>query len=167
MFAHRVLLIVGSPAGAVFSENTIGCQGSALITDENGMNYNIDAEDVRVTVPRNGSAQWQGSTGTPVHNHSGEIFLDLGLFDVPIDDWGSANVNELSANGTASLPDALGYAPPGIYAVAGFHEGDEGRCSGRIEIELEGEGNTWLFIVIGATILFGLGTFWAGFPKGA
>lgn len=156
-----------TPALAVFSENDIGCAGSAVITDPDGKTYNIDAEDTRVTIPREGSASWEGSTAGPVHNHSGEIFLDFDLFDVGIDSWGSPNDgDDTEAAGVANMPQELKWAPPGIYTVAGSHSGDEGSCSGRVEIVLGEGGDVWKYALLALTALFFGGFVWSGFAKG-
>lgn len=133
------LALAAGTAAAAFTSNNIGCSGKAVIRYEGGAGVMVDANDARITIreePR--SAEWKGATGVPVHNHHGEVFLDLGLADVPLGDWGSENKkDETKASGTKGL-SAFWAAPPGIYAVAGSHTGDEGTCTGRVEVVYEG-----------------------------
>lgn len=149
-----------APAGATFDENTIGCAGSATITDDDGATYDIDADDDRVVVPRVGSAAWQGSIATVTHNHSGEVRLELGPASVTVGEWGPAENagDKSSASGTQELPEALANVPTGRYDVSGFHQGDEGRCSGSVTVEFEGSPfDTPIGVVTaGLTLLTGL-----------
>ena len=132
---------IAAPAAAEFSENTIGCAGSAVITSDDGETYEVDAEDETVEVPRDGEAAWEGSISTVTHNHSGEVVLEVGPFgEVPLGDWGpSENADdESSASGVKELPAILEQVPAGSYDVSGFHEGDEGRCAGSVTVEIDG-----------------------------
>jgi hypothetical protein len=114
-----------------------------------------------------GTVRWRGATDEVVHNHNGEIVVDTGLSDIPIDDWGSANKkNETRKRGTEELPTILKYLPPGTYLVSGSHSGDEGSCAGEIEITLEGGGidTAWKIGGVGLTVLALLGLISAGRP---
>lgn len=126
------LIFGAAPASAIFTQNTIGCSGSATITDSDGNTYQGNADDVSVEVPREGVADWRGSISTVTHNHSGEVNLALGPVDIQLGKWGpSRNADdESSSSGTKEIPEALQYVLPGEYVVSGFHQGDEGRCAG-------------------------------------
>lgn len=135
-----IALCAATPASAEFTENTIGCAGSAVVTSDDGETYEVDATDSTVEVPRSGSAEWEGSIQTVTHDHSGEIRLDVGFLSVTVGDWGpSENANdESSATGVEKLPTILEQVPAGTYDVSGFHEGDEGRCAGKVTVEVDG-----------------------------
>jgi hypothetical protein len=128
------------PAGAVFTENTIGCDGSAVITDDKGVTTNVNASDSTVKVPRKGSASYQGVVGTVTHNHFGEVKMKLAVFDIPLGSWGkSANAGNANKKvGVKKIPAAVEQLPAGKYVVSGFHQGDEGRCAGEVTVDLEG-----------------------------
>lgn len=161
-------LVFAAPAMATFNENNIGCKGSAKVVGDDGTRVTVNAEDARVVIPRKGIAKWRGSTGPAVHNHHGMVFLDLGVADMTLGTWGSENEkDEKSKKGTKTLPSNLEFAPPGIYAVAGFHEGDEGSCSGRVELELaNGERDVmWQGGAAVMTLLAGFGTVRSGFRR--
>jgi hypothetical protein len=159
-------MMVGAPAGAEFGENSIGCSGRALVTDDEGETYDIDAEDSEVVVPRSGSAQWEGSIETVTHNHSGEVVLEVGPMSVGLGDWGpSENDNdEASANGVKEIPEILEQVPAGKYDVSGFHQGDEGRCAGAVTVEVDGSPfdtiagvvNAGLTLLTGALLLIAM-----------
>lgn len=133
-------MLGAAPAGASFDDNTIGCDGAAALTADDGKQTTVRASDDEVAVPRSGTAAWQGSIATVTHNHRGAVDLALGPFSIQLDQWGpSRNVkDEASATGTKEIPSAVGSIPPGRYVVSGFHEGDEGRCSGSVIVVIEG-----------------------------
>lgn len=130
---------LAGPAAAVLTENTVGCSGSAVITDPDGETYEADARDVSVEVPREGVASWKGSIGTVTHNHFGEVNLAVGPLDVQLGDWGpSRNADdESSSEGVEEIPDVLRYVVPGEYVVSGFHQGDEGGCKGHVVVAVD------------------------------
>jgi hypothetical protein len=134
------LFFAAAPAAAVFTSNTVGCAGSAVITDDKGATTSINANDTTVKVPNNGSAAWQGSVGTTTHNHSGKVTLKFGLFDIPLGDWGiSPNAgNSNRSSGIKEIPAAVKQLPVGKYVVEGHHKGDEGGCAGKVTVEVEG-----------------------------
>lgn len=139
--AALVFLGWASPAGAVFEQNTIGCAGSAVITDPDGATYDVDAEDVAVDVPREGTAAYEGSIDVTTHNHVGAVDLDLGgQISVEMGSWGPSrnDGDETTDSGTKVLPDVLKIVPPGSYDVHGFHRGDEGLCVGSVRVNLLG-----------------------------
>jgi hypothetical protein len=135
-----VLLVSAAPASATFTKNTVGCKGSAVITDKDGKTFSIDAADSKVKVPKEGSAAWQGSLGTVTHNHSGSVSLKVGLAKIELGSWGpSANAsNQGSQSGVKEIPAAVKQLLPGKYVVSGSHNGDEGGCAGSIVVEVEG-----------------------------
>lgn len=135
------VVLFASPAGAVIEPpNTIGCSGSARITDDDGKVFNADAADTKVVVPRSGSAAWEGSLGTVTHNHFGAVNLELGPTTIELGSWGVSknDKDEKDRSGVRDLPSTLGGVPPGRYVVSGYHQGDEGRCEGFVEIEVQG-----------------------------
>ena len=140
MAATSAVVLWSPPAAAEFTENDIGCDGSAVIESDDGDTFDVNASDSVVEVPRDGTATWQGSVSAPTHNHFGEIVLRVGPLSVPVDDWGvSENANdESAANGVEELPSELSLVPPGRYRVEGFHDSDEGRCAGFVDVEVEG-----------------------------
>ena len=163
------LLLQARPAHATFTENEIGCRASAIIRDEDGKTTRVNAQDAKATLPREGTVRWTGSTAEPVHNHSGEIGLDLGLDTVPIESWGSANnKDETAKSDREEIPAVLKYLPPGKYLIAGSHSGDEGSCAGEIEVTLEGGtiDTVWKVGGVALTVLMGLGLISAGRPRG-
>jgi hypothetical protein len=166
--ATGVLVLVQSAvASTTITEDDIGCSGSADITSDDGEKTHIDAEDAEATVPREGTVRWRGVTDEAVHNHEGEIVVDTGLSDIPIDDWGSENAkDETEKRGRKQLPEVLKYLPPGTYLVTGSHSGDEGSCAGEIEITLEGGPEVaWKAGGVVLTVVAGSGLLIAGRPK--
>ncbi len=128
----------GGPASAEFTENSIGCAGSAVIEGDAG-STSVDAADKSVVLPVSGDAAYEGSVETITHNHFGEINLAVGPAAIQLGSWKSKNDSDLgSKSGTKELPAALADVPPGKYEVSGFHQGDEGRCAGRMTIEVPG-----------------------------
>ena len=131
-------LAPASPAGAELTTNEIGCAGSAVISGE-GPDVAVDAEDDEVRLSGPESAAWEGSVAAVTHNHTGSIDLAVGPASIEIGSWSSANDgDESSRNGTEELSGALGDVPPGKYEVSGSHQGDEGRCAGRMTVVIEG-----------------------------
>lgn len=170
LVAAIAVLLVAAPASAEFDDNTIGCAGSAVITDDDGETVTVDASDSKVTVPTSGTARWEGSIDTVTHNHFGVVNLEIGPTSVELGSWGvSENADdEDRARGTKQLPSTLGGVPPGLYAVSGFHQGDEGRCSGAVTVEVEGNPLTHpagAGAAVGTVITGGLLAL-AGRPKG-
>jgi hypothetical protein len=133
------VLLTASPAAAVFTTNTIGCAGSAVITD-GATTYNADANDSVIKLPKQGSAAYQGSIQTVTHNHSGAIKLKVGVVSIPMGSWGPTanNSNQSASAGVKKLPSALGSVPPGKYDLTGYHKGDEGMCAGKATVEIGG-----------------------------
>ena len=133
------MVVIAGPAAAEFTTNEIGCAGSAVVTNNDGDTYTVDADDSTVEVPRTGSADWEGSTQTVTHNHTGEVAVDLGFTGITIGDWASENAGDASSSsGVTELPAILRQVPTGKYDVSGFHDGDEGRCAGSVVVEIDG-----------------------------
>jgi hypothetical protein len=136
------LLLIGRavPAGAELTENTIGCAGSAVVHGDDGSTVSVDAEDAEVTLQdTSGTADYEGSVATVTHHHFGEINLAVGPFDVQVADWkGKNDTNQSSKSDSYDLPSALSNVPPGTYDLSGFHQGDEGRCAGRMTVKIAG-----------------------------
>jgi hypothetical protein len=161
--AAFVLLVLGAtPAQAVITQNTIGCAGSAVITDQ-GQSTTVNATDSLVKVPNQGQAAYQGSIQTVTHNHRGQVALKVGPGTIPLGKWGPKKnaKNESSATGTKKLPAILKNVPPGRYDVSGYHQGDEGRCAGKVTIEIGGSplSNPVALGSLVLTALSGLGLF--------
>lgn len=165
-----IVLLAGPASAVIDPPNAIGCAGSARITADDGTVHDVDAADSRVEVPRSGSAAWQGSIGTVTHNHFGVVNLEIGPTTIELGSWGvSENAADASSkSGVRDLPSTLGGVPPGRYAVSGYHQGDEGRCEGSIEVEVQGNPLTHpagAGAALGTLIGGGMLAF-AGRPKG-
>ncbi len=131
--------VAAPPATALLTSNEIGCDASTDITGADGRTYHIEATDKEAKVPTDGTAAWRGSLTTATHDHSGEVRLVVGRWDIVLGSWGpSANAaGETSAQGTLELPSFLEEVPAGRYKLTGFHRGTEGGCAGKMEVELE------------------------------
>jgi hypothetical protein len=140
MAATIAIIVMASPAAAEFTENTIGCAGNATITDKNGQTYEVDANDKTATLPRTGTAQYSGQISTVTHNHRGQIVIEVGPVKTALGKWGPRpnSSNQNSKAGTKKLPSFLEQVPAGKYEVSGFHQGNEGRCAGRITVSIAG-----------------------------
>ncbi|MDQ1445633.1 MAG: hypothetical protein QOI20_2097 [Acidimicrobiaceae bacterium] len=153
------LVVTAAPAAAVFTENQIGCQGSAVITADDGKTTSVDAKDASVKLPGSGAAKWSGAITTTTHNHSGEVKLKLAVFDIGLGSWGpSKNAgNASTASGTKKIPSALKQVPVGKYVLSGFHRGDEGGCAGHMTVELDGSptSNAAGIVSLAGTVLTG------------
>ena len=134
------VLALPSAAHAELTENTIGCKGSAVIVDSGGKQYTVSADDAEADVPREGVASWQGSITTTTHNHRGAVSLRIGFWNVNLDSWGrSANADDESSKADDfTIPGVIEQLPSGRYVLGGFHEGDEGRCAGKLTVNLQG-----------------------------
>jgi hypothetical protein len=140
LFGLTVLavLLTAAPAAAVFTTNTIGCAGSAVITD-GATTVQANADDTVIKLPKQGSAAYQGSISTVTHNQSGSIKLKVGVVSIPMGSWSGKNDSNLSSSaGVKKLPAALGSVPPGKYDLTGSHRGDEGSCAGHATVEIGG-----------------------------
>ncbi len=119
------------------------CNGSATIQ---GVTYTPanDTPSNPVVLPNEKGvvASWEGSTDGPIHNHHGEIGVDVGPFTIKVADWAGENKkDEVQKKGKYQLDDAYAKLPlgiVGIFRVSGFHEGDEARCDGFVYVKIEG-----------------------------
>jgi hypothetical protein len=137
------LLLIGraAPAAAEFTENDIGCAGSAVVHGDDGSSTSVNADDSTVKLEdTSGNADYTGSVATVTHNHFGEINLEVGPSSIQVGDWGpSKNDSDQSEkSGNKELPSTLSNVPPGKYDLNGFHQGDEGRCAGKMTVEVAG-----------------------------
>lgn len=151
-------LLPAGPAGAVITSDTVGCTGQADINSADGNVYRIDAGDDEAKVPREGSAAWQGGLSTVTHDHRGEVNLELPLGDVELGSWGPSPNAEgrAAAKGVKELPAVLKELPAGRYKVRGYHEGNEGGCTGHVVVEIDdfAFSNIAGVVGIGGTVLF-------------
>lgn len=133
------VLVGAGPAQATFTENDIGCAGSADIVDGD-KTYRVDAADSTAKVPRQGTAHYEGTLDTVTHDHSGEVNINILGFKVNAGSWGPSK-NALSLpekKGEKEIPSIMNIAPPGKYVVDGFHKGNEGGCAGNITVDVQG-----------------------------
>lgn len=161
-----VLLLAALPASGVV---TGGCDGSVTIA---GVTYGPDNDtaDNPIVVPADKAgvvAGWEGSTSTPITDHTGSVGVEVGPVTLEIQSWGGANAeNETSAEGTYAL-DSL---PPfvkgltGIYEVTATHSGTGGSCAGSVMVRLDGNAATSPVgaASIGGTLLAAAGLLAAG-----
>jgi hypothetical protein len=90
------------------------------------------------------TAQWQGSTGVVIKDHSGSVGIQVGPFTIAPADWRWSGPNEeeaTSASGTTSIDEAKALLPldiVGVYEVRGTHAGDGGACEGMALVRVEG-----------------------------
>ena len=163
------LLVCAQPVAAEFTENTVGCQGRATVRGKDGKTYLVDARDKTVKAPREGTANWAGAVTTTTHDHSGVVRLKLGPLNITLGKWGpSKNANNENAKaGVKDIPEAVKWVPPGKYEVNGHHQGKEGRCAGKVTVELEGNplGTPVGAGVAAGTVLTGLGLVVSGMAR--
>ncbi|MBI2238332.1 MAG: hypothetical protein HYU54_07400 [Actinobacteria bacterium] len=134
------VLLFAAPAGAAV---TGPCDGSATIE---GVTYTPanDTPGNPVALPDKEGvvASWEGSTDGPIHNHNGEIGVDVGPFTIPVADWAGENKkDEVQKKGEYQLDDAYAKLPLGIvglFRVSGSHIGDEASCEGFVYVKIEG-----------------------------
>lgn len=163
-------VVLTTPAAAEFTENEIGCAGSARITSDDGKTYDIDATDKTAVVPREGSAAWDGTVSTVTHDHSGEIAIQIGPVKQKIDDWGPSpnDGDEPSKSDVKEIPSFFAQVPSGKYELSGFHQGNEGRCAGKITVEIDGGPfDTPIGLGTAALSVLGLAGFLLGVVRGS
>jgi hypothetical protein len=161
------VLLTPMPAGAVVG-GSLNCQGHATITAANGKTYEVDAKDNKATIPRDGEAQYTGSTSPISHNHSGSIKVDFGPFAPEVYTWSGKNAeNKPSSTGVKKMPKVLKQVPPGEYLLKGSHSGQDGACSGHIILVIDGSplSNPIGVGAVAGTAVFGLLTLLAGVAK--
>ena len=134
-----VVVSWAGPAGATFDANDVGCKGKATIIPKGGAPFVVDAAQATVTLPKEaGPVDYAGSVSTVTHDHVGEVRLDVGPYGLKIFGWKSKNgSNESAKSGVHAYP-SLSRVPPGIYRITGFHRGNEGGCSGHMDVIVAG-----------------------------
>lgn len=119
------------------------CDGSVTI---DGTTYGPDNDtpDNPIVIPDEPGAvaTWEGSTGVPITDHSGEIGIVVGPGVIKLADWSGENADlETTADGTYDLDDArdqIRFPLVGLYEVSGRHIGDGGGCSGTAMVRIDG-----------------------------
>jgi len=139
--ALGALVVGAAPAGATINQNSLGCQGQAVITPKHGAPITINANQREAHVPRSAAAPvtYQGSVSTVTHNHHGYVAVTVGPFKIHFYSWSSANrSNKTSDSGTRAYPSELADVPPGKYRVTGGHFSPQGSCTGEMTIIVDG-----------------------------
>lgn len=121
----------------------------------------VDADTTEVVVvPRTDRVDWQGSVVAAPGRYEGSVWLELPppFGRVEIDSWqGTTTTRSNAGTEEYALPKAL---PGGVrFTVAGEHTDEQGTCSGRVTVELEGGplGSPITWGALGATALAGVG----------
>ena len=87
-------------------------------------------------------AEWEGSTATPITDHSGEVGIVIGPSTVVLEDWSGENAEEdTGAGGSYSVDDAKDFLPfelVGLYELSAIHSGEGGTCQGSAMLLIEG-----------------------------
>ena len=162
-------LLMAGPAWAGISGP---CDGSVTI---GGTKYTPANDTIGnpIVVPQEGTADWQGSTQFPIHNHNGAVAVSIGPLDVNVATWAGKNKkDEVSKSGTYNLDDFFAafegafVEPVGVWEVTGFHNGDEAQCSGSVMVKVEGTPFNPFGIVAGVvTLVSAVGVAWGGIVK--
>lgn len=130
--------------------------------------FTITSAMEEVRLPTTGFAIWEGGVTTTTHNHSGKIWLEVGPINVPLGEWGVSK-NEKDDNqqdGTKQFPDWVDKIS-GKFVLLGYHNGDEGGCSGYVKLILD-NGKAMTPLEAAAAVLTALaaaGTAGAGMTK--
>jgi hypothetical protein len=141
LIAVGVLFVAAAPAGATINQNSLGCEGQAVITPKHGAPVTINATQSQAHVPRSAAAPvtYSGSVTTVTHNQHGYVAVTLGPFKIHFYSWSGANrSNKTSDSGTRKYPSELAVVPPGKYRVTGGHFSAEGSCTGEMTIIVDG-----------------------------
>lgn len=134
------------------------CAASGWFRDAD-LVVDADTTDV-VVVPRTDRVDWQGSVVAAPGRYEGSVWLELPppFGRVEIDSWqGTTTTRSNAGTEEYALPKAL---PGGVrFTVAGEHTDEQGTCSGRVTVELEGGplGSPITWGALGATALAGVG----------
>ena len=162
-------MLVIAFAGVAGAGKSGPCEGSATIDGVRYDHTNDTAEDP-IVVPEEKDGvivAWEGSTGSPITDHTGSVSVLVGPIPIEVADWGGANADmEVTASGQydmTRLPEFL-KSVTGLYEVQAEHSGQGGTCEGTVMVLLEGNG---LATPIGAgsvvgTVLTGIGLLFAG-----
>lgn len=166
--------IVGALAIAVPASAAITgpCNGSVTI---GGVTYGPDNDTASnpIVVPRSGVAEWQGTTGVVIKDHTGQVGVEIGPATIEVAGWSGANKKkDTEARGTYQLEDAFDKLPVdlvGLYKVTGFHRGTPAPgCEGNVMIKVEGNplGTVPGAASVALTVLSGAGLVAAGIARG-
>jgi hypothetical protein len=134
------VLVVAAPAGAEITRDTIGCSGTATVTDDDGTAVVVDAAASSVKIPRGDSALWHGEINKVTHDHEGTIDLELGPLSINLGTWGPTgnDQNKGTQDGVKDLPAIVKGFPSVKWKLTGSHRGTEGQCEGELIVEVEG-----------------------------
>jgi hypothetical protein len=87
-------------------------------------------------------ASWEGSTTTPITDHTGDIGVVVGPATIVLETWGGPNAEKAtSSSGDYSVDEARAQLPVdlvGLYELTGHHVGTGGACQGSVMILIEG-----------------------------
>lgn len=134
------LMLTVRPAYAAVSGP---CDGSVTI---DGVRYTSanDSPSNPIVIPDEPDlvASWEGSTTTPITDHTGDIGVVVGPATVVLETWGGPNAEEsTSSSGDYSVDEARAQLPVdlvGLYEVTAHHAGTGGACEGSVMILIEG-----------------------------
>ena len=140
LIAAGVLLVGVGPAGATINQNSLGCEGLAVIAPKRGAPITINANQSQAHVPRSaGLVTYSGSVKTVTHNQHGYVAVTVGPFKIHFYSWSGANrSNKTSDSGARKYPSELADVPPGKCRVTGGHFSAEGSCTGEMTIIVDG-----------------------------
>ncbi|MGQ0669058.1 MAG: hypothetical protein ACT4PO_05220 [Actinomycetota bacterium] len=133
-------------AGTATAAITKGpCDGSVTIRGTTYTPAN-DTPGNPVVVPNEAGVRirYFGTTGSPLHNHTGAISVVIGPGSITVANWSGQNDNdEVEKEGPYNLDDAYAKLPldiVGLFRVEGFHfAAKEGvRCEGFAYVKIEG-----------------------------
>jgi len=167
--AFGVVIAGAAPAGATINQNTLGCEGLAVITPKHGAPITINANQSQAHVPRTAvSVTYSGAVTTVTHNHHGYVAVAAGPFKIHFYSWSGANrSNKTTDSGRRKYPSELADVPPGKYRVTGGHFSPEGVCTGEMTIIVDGSPLSTpvgIVAVAGTVVFAGLVVF-AGFAR--
>lgn len=146
------------------------CDGKVTIDGVTYTPANDTAADPIVVPADAATAEWEGTTGVAITDHTGRLGVVVGPGSVPIASWSGENADlETSASGVYDIGDARAELPVdlvGLYELTGTHSGSGGTCTGTAMVRIEG---TPLTTPVGAAAaavtllsLIGLGLVGAG-----
>lgn len=100
--------------------------------------YSIDSSMASAIVSSSGTAIWEGRVTTVTHNHRGRVWLVVGPIGITLGEWGRSK-NESDAPSRDGIKEMPSWLPQlsGKFRLEGYHTGDEGGCSGYIELTLK------------------------------
>lgn len=170
--ATMTLVVLSIPLAAQAAVTEGPCDGQVVI---DGITYtpeNDSASNAILIPSEEGlTADWEGTTGGPIHNHTGAIYVHIGPGKVEVANWGGENAKDQSkADGTYDIDEGRELLPMdivGIYEISGVHDGDEASCAGFAMIKFEGNPVTTVpgAAAVGLTVLSGIGLLAAGMAR--